>query len=126
MVTSGQAPGCSPSRLGKPCPAAAKCRPPRPSAVTPGASPSRRGRVRVPGQAEYPFADDVELDVGGAAADGECPGEQYLPGPVRAIGPPGGSDGSARAVAAERAVRPGERPAQLRDPLGMAHPEQLP
>ena len=27
MVTSGQARGCSPSRIGKPCPAAAKYRP---------------------------------------------------------------------------------------------------
>src|ERR1022692_3976663 len=78
-------------------------RPPASRPARSGVVPSRRGRLRVPRQAEYPFADDVELDVGRAAPDGERPGQQHLAGPVRAVGLPGGTDGRARA-AAERAV----------------------
>src|SRR5690348_7258624 len=42
-------------------------------------------RSRVAGEAEQSFADDVELDVGGAAADRQGPGEQHRARPAGAV-----------------------------------------
>src|SRR5487761_1877542 len=84
------------------------------------------GWLGIAGQAEHPFRDDIELNVGRAAANGLRPAEQQLLAPVPGLVVLAVAGAPAWLPAgAERAVRPGQRPAALADLLGMPHAEQL-